>query len=222
MTTLPSCLWQATVSRGRDRALVAAKPVCPPLRSSRLDRSACVSSSHTSASHLRGSPETPRTMGHFQVRKWQRAHRALCKKALAHPLHRGGYGRRRKSGNDLSQSKTQALLRTRIPRLYNPPASLCSAPSLTQGRLWEGNRSPLEKAPSSRQGGLVCGALRLPHDPMRLPLLFPQNSPCDFCGSPVFYSLSLISGIRRVMRQLPREGAYNKEKDPWGHGSFRC
>ena len=90
MTTLPSCLWQATVSRGRDRALVAAKPVCPPLRSSRLDRSACVSSSHTSASHLRGSPETPRTMGHFQVRKWQRAHRALCKKALAHPLHRGG------------------------------------------------------------------------------------------------------------------------------------
>ena len=71
----------------------------------------------------------PRTMGHFQVRKWQRAHRALCKKALAHPLHRGGYGRRRKSGNDLSQSKTQALLRTRIPCLYNPPASLCSAPS---------------------------------------------------------------------------------------------
>ena len=37
---------------------------------------------------------------------------------------------------------------------------------------------------SSRQGGLVCGALRLPHDLIRLPLLFPQNSPCDFCGSP--------------------------------------
>ena len=180
MTTLPSCLRQATVSRGGDRALVAAKPVCPPLRSSRLDRSACVSSSHTSASHLRGSPETAHTMRRFQLRKRQRAHRALCKKALAHPrrggqnvensfrllrrhlprrgrqgksalltpytgramkktlarpLHRGGYGRRRKSGNDLSQSKAQALLRTRIPRLYNPPASLCSAPSLTQGGL---------------------------------------------------------------------------------------
>ena len=37
---------------------------------------------------------------------------------------------------------------------------------------------------SSRQGGLVCGALRLPHDLMRLPLLFPQNSLRDFCGSP--------------------------------------
>ena len=37
---------------------------------------------------------------------------------------------------------------------------------------------------SSRQGGLGCGALRLPHDIIRLPLLFPQNSPRDFCGSP--------------------------------------
>ena len=93
MTTLPSCLRQATVSRGGDRALVAAKPVCPPLRSSRLDRSACVSSSHTSASHLRGSPETARTMRRFQVRKWSKPHRGFAKKALAHPLHRGGYGR---------------------------------------------------------------------------------------------------------------------------------
>ena len=37
---------------------------------------------------------------------------------------------------------------------------------------------------SSRQGVWGCGALRLPHDLIRLPLLFPQNSPCDFCGSP--------------------------------------
>ena len=29
--------------------------------------------------------EMARSMCHFQVRKWQRAHRALCKKALAHP-----------------------------------------------------------------------------------------------------------------------------------------
>ena len=51
--------------------------------------------------HIRSAPsravvpalgqEMPRTMGHFQVRKWQRAHRALCEKALAHPLHREGY-----------------------------------------------------------------------------------------------------------------------------------
>ena len=89
-TTLPSCLWQATVSRGRDRALVAAKPAGPPLRSSRLDRSACVSSSHASASHLRGSPISARTMGHSQARKWQKAHRGFAKKALSRPLHRGG------------------------------------------------------------------------------------------------------------------------------------
>ena len=37
---------------------------------------------------------------------------------------------------------------------------------------------------SSRQGGLVCGALRLPHALIRLPLLFPQNSLRDFCGNP--------------------------------------
>ena len=37
---------------------------------------------------------------------------------------------------------------------------------------------------SSRQGVWVCGALRLPHDLIRPPLLFPQNPPCDFCGSP--------------------------------------
>ena len=102
---------RAAVSRGRDRALVAAKPACPPLRSSRLDRSACVSSSHASASHLRGSPISARTMRRFQVRKWQRAHRALCKKALAHPLHRGGY-----NGESfpkiISASKT-TLLRSR-------------------------------------------------------------------------------------------------------------
>ena len=70
-------------------------------------------SSLASAAHLRGSPifyslslaadvpsdsnppsravetalgqEMARSMCHFQVRKWQRAHRALCKKALAHP-----------------------------------------------------------------------------------------------------------------------------------------
>ena len=37
---------------------------------------------------------------------------------------------------------------------------------------------------SSRQGILVCGALRLPHDLICLPLLFPQNSLRDFCRSP--------------------------------------
>ena len=51
-----------------------------------------------SASHrLGGARRTPPrsgnfpTMGNFQARKWQRAHRALRKKALARPLHRGGY-----------------------------------------------------------------------------------------------------------------------------------
>ena len=78
----------------------------------------------------------------------------------------------------------------RHPPLHREGYEKNTCSPLTQGRLWEGNRSPLEKAPSSRQGGLVCGALRLPHDPMRLLLLFPQTSPCDFCGSPVFYSLS--------------------------------
>ena len=126
MTTLPSCLRQATVSRGGDRALVAAKPVCPPLRSSRLDRSACVSSSHASAAHLRGSPIMPRAMGHFQVRKWSKPHLVAARR----------FGLRRAS------------------------------------------------FAASRQGGLVCGALRLPHDLICLPLLFPQNSLRDFCGSP--------------------------------------
>ena len=37
---------------------------------------------------------------------------------------------------------------------------------------------------SSRQGVLVCGALRLPHDLICLPLLFPKNSLRDFCGNP--------------------------------------
>ena len=37
---------------------------------------------------------------------------------------------------------------------------------------------------SSRQGVVVCGALRLPHDLICLPLLFPQNSLRDFCGNP--------------------------------------
>ena len=35
----------------------------------------------------------PRTMGHSQVRRRQRAHRALRKNAPAHPLHRGGYNK---------------------------------------------------------------------------------------------------------------------------------
>ena len=43
-----------------------------------------------------------------------------------------------------------------------------------------GGQSPT----SSRQGVWICGALRLPHDLIRLPLLFPQNSSCDFYGSP--------------------------------------
>ena len=85
LTTLPTCLRQATVSRSRACALVAAKPAGPPLRSSRLDRSACVSSSHASASHLRGSPISARTMGHSQVRRRSKPHRGFDKKALFRP-----------------------------------------------------------------------------------------------------------------------------------------
>ena len=35
--------------------------------------------------------EAVHTACHSQARKWQKAHRALCKKAFARPLHRGGY-----------------------------------------------------------------------------------------------------------------------------------
>ena len=101
---------RATVSRGRNRALVAAKPACPPLRSSRLDRSACVSSSHASASHLRGSPISARTMRRFQVRRRQRARRALGKNTPAHP-RRGGYNEE-SFPKIISASKT-TLLRSR-------------------------------------------------------------------------------------------------------------
>ena len=116
--------------------------------------------------------EMPRAMGHFQARKWQKAHRALCKKTFTRPLHRGGYHEvnsfrlafgkppsRRRKGNAASVRKRRAQ---------------CAASKLTNGK----------KPTSSRQGVLVCGALRLPHDLMRLPLLFPQNSLRDFCGSP--------------------------------------
>ena len=51
------------------------------------------SSSHTSASHLRGSPETARSMCRFQARKWSTPHRGFAKKAFARPLHREGYNR---------------------------------------------------------------------------------------------------------------------------------
>ena len=51
------------------------------------------SSSHTSASHLRGSPETARSMCRFQARKWSKPHRGFAKKAFARPLHREGYNR---------------------------------------------------------------------------------------------------------------------------------
>ena len=56
---------------------------------------------------------------------------------------------------------------------------------------------------SSRQGVVVCGALRLPHDLMRLPLLFPQNSLRDFCGNP--------ENKKAFARPLHR-GGYNREK----------
>ena len=67
---------------------------------------------------------------------------------------------------------------------------------------------------SSRQGGLVCGALRLPHDLIRLPLLFPQNSPCDFCGIPESQE-STCSPLKKapIIR-------CEKEKDPQQNGSF--
>ena len=44
------------------------------------------SSSHASATHLRGNPEMARTMRHFQVRKWSKPHCSFAKKALAHPF----------------------------------------------------------------------------------------------------------------------------------------
>ena len=79
--------------------------------------------------------------------------------------------------------------------LTTPPSCLWQATvSAAQGerRLgqeispqWEISKLASGKEPtSSRQGVVVCGALRLPHDLICLPLLFPQNSPCDFCGNP--------------------------------------
>ena len=41
----------------------------------------------------------------------------------------------------------------------------------------------------------------------------PQKSHSEFCGSAVFYSLSLIIGIRRMMSQLPQRGR---------QGGYRC
>ena len=49
--------------------------------------------------------ELPRTIGHFQVRRRQKAHRALCKKAPAHP-RRGGYTM---DSQNTSASKTTLL-----------------------------------------------------------------------------------------------------------------
>ena len=59
---------------------------------------------------------------------------------------------------------------------------------------------------SSRQGVLVCGALRLPHDLICLPLLFPQNSLRDFCGNPERQE----SAFSPFSRPLHR-GGYNGE-----------
>ena len=49
--------------------------------------------------------ELPRTIGHFQVRRRQKAHRVLCKKAPAHP-RRGGYTM---DSQNTSASKTTLL-----------------------------------------------------------------------------------------------------------------
>ena len=79
-------------------------------------------------------------------------------------------------------------------RSTTPPSYLRQA-TVSRGR----NRASVRECPeqwgipkfaggqshtSSRQGGLVCGALRLPHDLIRLPLLFPQNSLREFFGNP--------------------------------------
>ena len=69
---------------------------------------------------------------------------------------------------------------------------------------------------SSRQGVLVCGALRLPHDLICLPLLFPQNSLRDFCGNPERQE-SAFSPLNPPQKNTSSffggsgGGAYNKE-----------
>ena len=152
--------------------------------------------------HIRSAPsravvpalgqEMPRTMGHFQIRKWQRAHRALCKKALAHPLHREGYDGGESpnyslsliSGVRVEWHDTVSRGRDRAAPLPTHLLRICAG-ALKRRALCAVSKFASGKEPtSSRQGGLVCGALRLPHDLIRLPLLFPQNSPCDFCGIP--------------------------------------
>ena len=98
---------------------------------------------------------------------------------------------RRESGNDLSQSKTQALLRMRNSRLYNPLALLRSAPSrAVETALRSGNGAHYAPFPSSQVAKSPPGSL--------------QESTC----SPLTqgglrrgrksgkYSLSLISGVR--------------------------
>ena len=61
---------------------VGTKPWRPPLRSSRLDRAACLSRAVVSAL----GQEMARSMCHFQVRRRSKPHRGFGKKAPAHPF----------------------------------------------------------------------------------------------------------------------------------------
>ena len=84
--------------------------------------------------------EMPRTMGHFQARKWQKAHRALCKKAFARPLHRGGYREDdsfRPFGAPPSEREARGIakLRQLLPQ------------SCRLGKPSDGKTAPSEKAP---------------------------------------------------------------------------
>ena len=170
----------------------------------------------------------PRTMGHFQVRRRQKAHRALCKKTPAHPSRRRqgkftpsvttpsravepfyslrhaidacvewhdtspkrrlNYGFNNPSGllprQAFGQRATVSRGRDRAAPLPTHLLRICAG-ALKCPEQWGISKLESGQSPtSSRQGVLVCGALRLPHDLICLPLLFPQNSLRDFCGNP--------------------------------------
>ena len=115
-TTPPSCLRQATVSRGRDRlrtwkrhapcavskfaggqshtvALPRKRPLTPYTGEAILKRSRQATVSAAQGKRRLGQ-EMPRTMRRFQVRKWSKPHRGFDKKALSRPSRgRLSYGR---------------------------------------------------------------------------------------------------------------------------------
>ena len=94
-----------------------------------------------------------------------------------------------------------------VPRL-TPSRAVETALGREISPQWEISKFASGKEPtSSRQGVWVCDALRLPHDLIRLPLLFPQNSSCDFCGSP-----EIIPQTLKAKKALahPRRGGYDR------------